>query len=106
MRSRETIPAAAMIPACRMPPPTILRKRWARSMRAREPQISEPTGALRPLDTQKVTESTGRTNSRASRLSATAALKSRAPSRWTGTPAAWATAATAAISSGVQQVPP
>ncbi len=58
------------------------------------------------MDRQTVTESTGRANSRAWRPSATAALKRRAPSRWTGTPAAWAASATAAISSGVQQVPP
>src|SRR5438876_4639217 len=106
MRSRATLPAAARMPTCRMPPPSILRQRRARSMNSAEPQITEPTGAASPLDTQKVTESTWRVKSPAGRLSATAALKSRAPSRCTGTPASWATAATAAISSGVQQVPP
>ena len=59
MRSSEMRPAAAMMPACRMPPPTILRTRRARSMKAAEPQTTEPTGAASPLDRQKVTESTG-----------------------------------------------
>ena len=106
MRSRATTPAAAMTPACRIPPPTILRTRRARAMKSREPHTTEPTGAPSPFDTQNVTESTWRAKSLADRRSATAALKSRAPSRWTGTPAPWATAATASISSGVQQVPP
>src|SRR6266850_1359484 len=106
MRSRATMPAAARMPTCRMPPPSILRQRRARSMNSAEPQITEPTGADSPFDTQNVTESTGRAKSAAGRFRATAALNSRAPSRCTGTPASWATAATAAISSGVQQVPP
>src|SRR5258708_6342399 len=106
MRSRATMPAAARMPTCRMPPPSILRQRRARSMKSPEPQMTEPTGAARPLDTQKGTESTWRVKSPAGRLSATAALENRAPSRCTGTPASWATAATAAISSGVQHVPP
>src|SRR5262245_41324946 len=106
IRSSATIPAAAMIPACRMPPPTILRRRRARVTTSGRPQITEPTGAPRPFERQNVTVSTSRVKSRASRRRATAALKRRAPSRWTGTPAPWATAATAAISSGVQQVPP
>ncbi len=75
-------------------------------MSSPEPQITEPTGAARPFETQNVTESTSRTKSRAGRLSATAALKSRAPSMCTGTDASWATAAMALISSGVQHVPP
>src|SRR4029450_392853 len=95
-------PAAAP-PPCRIPPPIILRTRRACAMTSREPQISEPTGAPRPFDRQKVTESTWRVNSSAGRLRATAALKIRAPSRCTGTPAAWAASATAAISSGVAQ---
>ena len=95
-----------MMPAWRMPPPTILRTRRARATNSGPPQTTEPTGAPRPLETQKVTESAWRANSLAGRPSATAALKSRAPSRCTGTPAPCATSATAAISSGVQHVPP
>ena len=106
MRSRATIPAAAMTPTCRMPPPTSVRQRRARATNAALPQITEPTGAPSPLETQKVTESTGRVKSAAGRPRATAALKRRAPSRCTGTPASWATRTSAAISSGVQQVPP
>jgi len=48
-------------------------------------------GAASPLETQNVTESASAAKSRAGRLSATAALKRRAPSRCTGTPAPWAT---------------
>ena len=106
IRSSATRPAAARTPAWRMPPPSILRTRRARAMNSAGPQTTEPTGAPRPFETQKVTESTSRAKSRAGRPSATAALKSRAPSRCTGTAAPWATAATAAISSGVQHVPP
>ena len=106
MDSSATTPAAASTPTWRMPPPSIFRTRRARATNSREPHTSEPTGAPRPLDRQKVSESTGRAKSATGRPSATAALNRRAPSRCTGTPAAWAAAATASISSGVQQVPP
>ena len=101
------MPAAAMMPACRMPLPNILRKRRARTMKSREPHTTEPTGrrqALRHAEGDRVDV---RARSRdAGRFSATAALNRRAPSRCTGTLAPCATAATAAISSGVMQVPP
>src|ERR1051325_7081695 len=100
------MPAAAMIPAWRSPLPNIFRKRRAWAIKSREPHTTEPTGAESPFDTQNVTESTWRVKSEAGRFSAIAALKSRAPSRCTGTFAACATLATAAVSSGVMQVPP
>src|SRR5262249_38474889 len=67
MRSSDTMPAAASTPTCRMPAPSILRQRRARSMSSVEPQITEPTGAESPFDRQKVTESTGRVKSAAGR---------------------------------------
>src|SRR3989441_419079 len=73
---------------------------------AREAPDAEPAAAPSPFDRQKVTESACGAKSLAGRRSATAALKMRAPSRWTGTPASCAPAATAPISSGVQHVPP
>src|SRR5262249_53032736 len=98
MRWSDTMPAAASTPTCRMPAPSILRQRRARSMSSVEPQITEPTGAESPFDRQKVTESTGRVKSAAGRPSAVAALNSRAPSRCTPTPASWATVARALMS--------
>ena len=52
------MPAAARTPACRIPPPRILRARRASAMKAFDPQITEPTGAASPLDRQKLSEST------------------------------------------------
>ena len=52
MVSSATSPAAAMTPACRMPPPSIFRFFRALSMNSAEPHSTEPTGALSPLDRQ------------------------------------------------------
>src|SRR5205814_1888953 len=38
------MPAAAMMPACRMPLPNILRKRLARTMKSREPHTAADLG--------------------------------------------------------------
>ena len=46
----RTGPPAARMPACRMPPPCILRRRCARRDERCEPATSEPTGAPRPFD--------------------------------------------------------
>ena len=43
------MPAAAMIPAWRIPPPSIFLIRRARAMNSLLPQITEPTGADEPL---------------------------------------------------------
>lgn len=50
-------PAAARMPAWRIPPPTIFRQRTARRMYASLPSSSEPTGAPSPFDRQMVKES-------------------------------------------------
>ena len=86
--------AAASMPAWRMPPPAILRMRWARAINSREPHSADPTGAPRPLLKQTETLSKHcamrRASARASvprcAACATAALKSRAPSRWRARP--------------------
>ena len=53
-------PAAARTPACRMPPPSILRKRCsAVDDRARCRRPAEPTGAPRPFEKQTLTVSNG-----------------------------------------------
>ena len=44
--------AAHSTPTWRMPPPSILRKRRARSTSARPPAITDPTGAPSPLEKQ------------------------------------------------------
>ena len=49
------------------------------------PASSDPTGAHRPLDRQHMTVVAGAAQSAAGTPVATSALKSRAPSRWTGT---------------------
>ena len=56
---RATIPAAAMTPAWRMPPPRRARSRRAAAMRSAEPASIDPTGADRPLERQNMTVSTG-----------------------------------------------
>jgi hypothetical protein len=78
---RETMPAAASTPACRMPPPSRLRIRRAPATKAADPASIEPTGALRPLDRQNITESKKTVICRTSTPRAVAALKTRAPSR-------------------------
>ena len=90
-----TRPGAAMMPAWRMAPPNDRRTRFARSMNVFVPASSDPTGADSPFDRQTQTESTERVSSRASTPRATAALNTRAPSRWTANPASCATAASA-----------
>ena len=54
-----TTPAAAMTPAWRIPPPTILRARLARAMNAASPTTTEPTGQPRLFDRQNVAEAPG-----------------------------------------------
>ena len=69
------MPAAAITPAWRIPPPTTLRARRASAMNARSPHTTEPTGAASPLLRQNVTESASATSAFTSTPSATAALK-------------------------------
>ena len=80
------MPAAAMMPAWRMPPPSIFRARRARPMKSRLPVTTEPTGAPSPLERQKVTESAWAATSFAGIPVATHAFQRRAPSRWTARP--------------------
>ncbi len=95
-----------MMPAWRIAPPSERRTRFARSMNARVPATRDPTGADSPFDRHTDTESTDLVSSRTSTPSATAALKTRAPSRCTANPASCAAAATASIWAGVSTVPP
>ena len=80
------MPAAAITPAWRMPPPSIFRARRALSINPRLPVTTDPTGAPSPLERQNVTESACAATSFAGTPIATHALKSRAPSRWTASP--------------------
>ena len=103
--SRRAIsPGAARTPAWRIPPPTSLRARRARSTNVREPTTTEPTGQARPLLRQNVTESAGAASSRAGVPRATTALKSRAPSTWSGTPRSWAIAGDPGRVRGVERL--
>ena len=89
-----------------MPPPSILRLFRARSINSLLPQSTEPMGALKPLDKQKPTESAPRVSSTAGIPNATAALKIRAPSRWTFRPWRCANCTALSIYSGVRTAPP
>ena len=90
MVERVQCAAAASTPAWRIVPPAILRTRFALAISSFEPTKAEPTGAPRPLLKQTETESNrsamARAFARASPPIATAALKSRAPSRWVARP--------------------
>jgi len=80
------MPAAAITPAWRMPPPQRARNARASAITAAGPHNSEPTGAPSPFDRQNMTVSTGATRSRGAVPSAMAAFQMRAPSIWTGNP--------------------
>ncbi len=79
-----TMPAAAIIPACLMPPPINFLPFLAFSTNSFVPARMEPIGAARPFERQNMTLSTYFVISFASTPRAHAALKILAPSRWTG----------------------
>ena len=100
-------PAAATIPACRIAPPKRCFSRQARSIssaRAGEERAQRAAEPLREAERDRVE---ARRRSRpASTPSATAALKRRAPSRWTREPRSSRAAATTASSSSSGQTRP
>src|ERR1035437_3195927 len=99
-------PAAARMPACRMPPPSALRYMRERSINSALPTSSDPTGAPSPLERQNMTVSALAVSCATGMPRATEALKTRAPSRCTGRPAACTWSQTSSkMSSGVM-VPP
>ena len=105
--SSATMPAAARMPAWRMPPPSILRIRRARRMNARPPHRTEPTGAHSALG-QAEGDRIGRRGAAAAAgtPSATAALKMRAPSRCRRKPWRRATAPRQRVYSTAAAAPP
>ena len=102
---RASSPAAARIPAWRIPPPTNLRPRRARPITSCPPTSTEPTGQPRPFDRQNVTVSAGPDRSVARTPWATTAFQNRAPSTCSGTPWACAIPATRRVYSGVSGWP-
>ena len=104
--SSATSAAAAITPAWRIAPPRSLRTRRALAIVSPLPQRIEPTGAASPFEKQYWTVSAGAQSSFGSTFSATAALKIRAPSRWTRRPRWCASSATAAVSATVSTAPP
>jgi hypothetical protein len=70
------------------------------------PQTSDPIGAPSPFETQNISVSTSAAYSATSTPEAALALKIRAPSRWTATPASSATFRMARKSSTSITVPP
>src|SRR5437868_10343773 len=106
MWSSAIRPAAASTPTWRMPPPSRFRQRRAWSTSSSEPQKMLPTGQARPLDRQKVTVSAAAAIFAALTPKATAALKIRAPSRWTRRPCEWAASLAARKSSSGHTMPP
>ena len=97
--SSATMPAAAVMPACRHAPPNRMLNLRASRMRSAGPQITDPIGAPRPFDRQNITVSTCCVQAVGSTPAAPAALNTLAPSMWTGTPASVATDRTFASSS-------
>ena len=85
-----------MMPAWRMPPPSILRQRRPSVMKSRLPQSTEPTGAPSPFDRHTETESKSCAIVRGGTPCFTAAFHSRAPSRCMASPRAAANSRTAA----------
>src|SRR5437867_11675324 len=71
------MPAAARIPAWRIPPPYMRRKRRSFSTVGRSDTITDPTGAPSPLDKQNETVSKWRAYSAADTPVATTALEPR-----------------------------
>ena len=98
MSSMATMAPAASIPACRHPPPNRCRCARASSMTSVRPQSNEPTGAPSPFETQNITVSGGPASACTDVLSATAALKRRAPSQCSGSACAAAAHARSATS--------
>ena len=95
-----------MMPACRQAPPNRMLRRRASRINSAGPQINDPIGAPRPFETQNIIVSTWRVHAETSTPAAAAALKIRAPSRCSGTPASEATARTFASSStGITRPP-
>ena len=74
------IPAAAMTPACRMPPPQAFLCLRARYMSSSEPTSTEPTGEPRPLERHMDTEEAFSQRSLGVVSRATQALNILAPS--------------------------
>ena len=95
-----------MIPACRIPPPSILRARRARPTNSADPASTAPTGADSPLLSAKQTESASATSSAAGISSATAALKIRAPSTCSASWCASHSSRSSFITAGGVIVPP
>ncbi len=93
-------------PAWRIAPPNMCLKRRALPARSLEVAISAPSGQPSPFERHSVTVSASRPHSEGDRPAATAAFMSRAPSRWTASPCARASATTARYSSSGQTRPP
>ena len=103
---KATKPAAARIPACRIPPPNCLRIFRDLAMNSADPHKTEPTGAHNPFDKQNMTESADSANFTAVVLKAIAALKIRAPSTCNFIPKSWARSPTECIYSTESGMPP
>ena len=93
------MPAAAMMPACRIPPPMRDRCARASAITSAAPQSSEPTGAPRPFDRQNIIVSAAARRSRGDVSSAIAAFQIRAPSTCTRKPPSCASLHRVVISS-------
>ena len=104
--SIATIPAAAIIPACRIADPNHFLHLRASFIVLWLPQINEPTGHPRPLERQNVTVSTSFTSADTGISKATAALNNLAPSICTGIFRSLATLIIGFISSGAIAIPP
>ena len=84
--SNATSPAAASMPACRMPPPTMRRNARARSMNRPSHKGANRTARSDPCETQKARCQRAWRCAAAGTPSFTAALNSRAPSMCNGMP--------------------
>ncbi len=94
------------MPDCRSAPPKRNLPSQARSIVSAGPARIAPNGQPSPFEKQIVTVSASRPQTAGSMPAATAALKRRAPSRWTAAPRARAASTAARKSSSGQMRPP
>src|SRR4051812_2795846 len=97
--SSATMPAAAITPAWRMPPPSLRRCTRASAITSAGPHNSEPTGAPSPFERQNITVSAPPMSALGAVPVAMAAFQMRAPSTCTRNPRSCARSTSVRISS-------
>ena len=104
--ARATRAAAAMTPACLIPPPNRFRRYLISSTADCSPQTIDPTGAPSPFEKQNWIVSADAAHRSAGKPVAATALKMRAPSMWIASPCSRAVDEVASIVSIGMTLPP